>query len=118
MKIYHISNGDQQAERNTVNSGIAGLKKAAGCEYLSRFTFEDLAVKTEEEKLKELALMHIHDFNPELTGLNDDHEFKEAWKRLLMNELALRIVHVPVRGKIYGKAADSTVENMLIRRNK
>ena len=118
MKIYHISNCGLQAEMENNYTEITGLRKAAGCENLCRLTIENFSVKTEDEKLRELALMHINDLNPELENIAEDPDAIEAGRLSLMAELAVRVIRVSVRKKIYENAADFVIEQLYSPGNK
>ncbi|NLV67310.1 MAG: hypothetical protein GXY14_06510 [Spirochaetes bacterium] len=90
MKIYHISS-DCEAENRNIYAEFSGLKKAAGCECLARFTIDE---KTEYDRLKELALLHINDPGPVLENIMEDHDFLKAEKYMLINELVVRVLPV------------------------
>ncbi len=112
MKIYQISNSGQKTEKKELYAEFAGLSKAAGCENLCRFTIDEFSVRTEYEKLNELALMHINDASPVLENISNDNDFIKASRLALMTELYVRVLPVQGIRKIYERAADSAIEKL------
>ena len=112
MKIYHISNSGQKAEKKELYEEFARLGKAAGCENLCRFTIEEICDKTDHDDPWKLAFMHIDDSSPVLESIADDPDFIKAERLSLMAELSVRILHTSGGIRIYRRAADSVIEKL------
>lgn len=112
MKIFHISNSGQKAEKKELYEEFARLGKAAGCENLCRFTIEDIYDRTDHDDPWKLALMHINDASTVLESIPHDPDFIKAERLSLMAELTVRIVQTSCGKRIYKRAADSVIEKL------
>lgn len=105
MKIYRIENRMiRRAERDAMLHRVSMLDKAAGGEDMISLSAEagdsfnrEHVVRLERDELRMLALKHVNDRSSVLDDLESDREFKDAEKQALSNELAMRIMHRPVK---------------------
>lgn len=121
MNIYKLQkNLDRKGERKIIPVKTSALKRAAGGEDIVTLSEEamerfrrDSSVKDREEYLKELALQHINDYNPELENPGSDPEFRKAEKLVLLAELVIRTA-IPSENRIsYEKVADFVAEQLV-----
>ena len=97
MRIYHIEQcRDRRAERDALSAQITELKIAAGAEDMSTLPAEamksfrkDGLIRNSNDRLKELALRHINDLNPDFENMVNDPEFIRAERFVRLEELAI-----------------------------
>ena len=120
MNIYKLQkNLDRKGERKIIPVKTSALKRAAGGEdivILSEEAMErfrrDSSAKDREEYLKELALQHINDYNPEFENPWSYQEFRKAEKLALLAELVIRTA-IPAESRIsYEKGADFVADQL------
>jgi len=120
MKIYQMNKSrNHRAERKVIQTGVSGLKKAAGgedivtlsAEAINSFSRDNFA-KHREQELRELALMHINDFNPEFENLENDHEFVKGERLALLAELVIRVAPAGTGGNIYARVTEFVIEQL------
>ena len=120
MNIYKLQkNLDRKGERKIIPVKTSALKRAAGGEdivtlseeAMERFRRESF-VKDREGYLKELALQHINDYNPELENPGSDPEFRKAEKLALLAELVIRVAPSVKGNSIYRRITDFVVDQM------
>ena len=99
MRIYHIEQcRDRRAERDALSAQMTELKIAAGAEDMSTLPAEAMKsfrieglMRNSNNYLKELALRHINDLNPDFENMVNDPEFIRAEKLFRLEELAIRV---------------------------